>query len=97
MIKYIKPSNDKKYSNSFILRLFAELLLGSFSVSCGYRPSGMRIVGGSVAPINSWPWQAMLRNSYGSQFCGGSLIHPLWVVTATHCVQGKSASSVKVV
>ncbi|XP_022786238.1 uncharacterized protein LOC111326491 isoform X2 [Stylophora pistillata] len=66
------------------------------NATCGSRPSGTRIVGGSIALINSWPWQAMLQTSYGSQFCGGTLIHPLWVVTATHCVRGKSVSSVKV-
>ncbi|PFX28263.1 Transmembrane protease serine 5 [Stylophora pistillata] len=67
------------------------------NASCGSRPNGTRIVGGSIASVNSWPWQAMLKTSYGSQFCGGTLIHPLWVVTATHCVRRKSASSVKVV
>ena len=68
----------------------------SFIVPCGSRPSITRIVGGTVAPVNSWPWQAMLRDSSGSQFCGGSLIHPQWVLTATHCICGKSTSSVKV-
>ncbi|XP_078355036.1 uncharacterized protein LOC144639618, partial [Oculina patagonica] len=66
------------------------------NISCGSRPSSSRIVGGTVAPVNSWPWQAMLRDSSGRQFCGGSLIDPLWVVTATHCIYGKSPSSVKV-
>ena len=66
------------------------------SVSCGTRPSSSRIVGGTIAPINSWPWQAMLLDSSGRQFCGGSLIDPLWVVTATHCMYGKTASYVKV-
>ena len=87
MIKVFKQLHSETLLNCFFF----------FSVSCGYRQSGMRIVGGSVAPINSWPWQAMLRDSNGWQFCGGSLIHPFWVVTAAHCVHGKSASSVKVV
>ena len=76
--------------------MFNLFCLYFMSVSCGYRPRSSLIVGGTIAPVNSWPWQAMLLNSYGRQFCGGSLIDPLWVITATHCVDGKSASSVKV-
>ena len=49
-----------------------------------------------MAKVNSWPWQAMLVNSYGSQFCGGSLVDADWVVTAAHCVNGKSPSSIKI-
>ena len=67
-----------------------------FTVTCGVRPSSARIVGGTIAPVNSWPWQAMLRDSRGRQFCGGSLVHPQWVLTATHCIQGASPSLVKV-
>ena len=48
------------------------------------------IVGGTAAIKNSWPWQAMLRRTFGSPFCGGSLIAPQWVVSAAHCVKGKS-------
>ena len=65
------------------------------SGSCGSRPS-VRIVGGTEAPINSWPWQAMLMTSSNRQFCGGSLIDPSWVLTAAHCVRGLSSSKVKV-
>ena len=48
-----------------------------------------RIVGGEEA--GAWPWMtALIDNSYNSLYdghsCGGSLIHPNWVVTAAHCV-----------
>ena len=49
-----------------------------------------RIIGGKDAQSEDWPWMAALiySSSYSNesgQFCGASLIHPLWVVSAGHC------------
>jgi secreted trypsin-like serine protease len=51
------------------------------------------IVGGGPSTPGEWPWQVALINGAGvgpnfldDQFCGGSLIHPQWVLTAGHCV-----------
>lgn len=51
-----------------------------------------RIVGGTVAAPGEFPWQVgLLRASQAdnfiAQFCGGTLVAPLWVVTAAHCVK----------
>jgi len=43
-----------------------------------------RIVGGVEAVPGSWPWQAYLRFK-GEFTCGGTLIHPEWVISAGHC------------
>ena len=102
----IKKRNENKKNegmiNQYILfvvlffMLVINIIFSFVLVSCGNRPSGSRIVGGSAARVNSWPWQAMLLYTSGRQFCGGSLVDNYWVVTAAHCVNGKSPSSIKV-
>ncbi|XP_069028459.1 plasminogen [Embiotoca jacksoni] len=46
-----------------------------------------RIVGGCVSKPHSWPWQISLRTHSGIHFCGGTLIHRQWVLTAAHCLE----------
>ncbi|CAH2085620.1 unnamed protein product [Euphydryas editha] len=55
--------------------------------SCGERNEEARVVGGSTADLNAFPWIARLiyHNSFG---CGASLINDKYVITAAHCVKG---------
>ncbi|MCA1851455.1 MAG: serine protease [Beggiatoa sp.] len=52
-----------------------------------------RIVGGTETTITQCPWQTAIAfrpsvasgNSFQRQFCGGTLVTPIFVVTAAHC------------
>lgn len=52
---------------------------------CGVRPAGSRVINGQNASPHAWPWQISLRRK-GGHICGGTIIGPSWIVTASHCV-----------
>uniref|UniRef100_A0A3P9H685 Transmembrane serine protease 3a n=1 Tax=Oryzias latipes TaxID=8090 RepID=A0A3P9H685_ORYLA len=54
-------------------------------LECGSRPRYQtRVVGGNLSLPGQFPWQASLHFR-GEHMCGGSVISPMWIVTAAHC------------
>uniref|UniRef100_A0A670YT18 Peptidase S1 domain-containing protein n=1 Tax=Pseudonaja textilis TaxID=8673 RepID=A0A670YT18_PSETE len=50
--------------------------------------TGGRVIGGHNCKSNSRPYQAaIVTGDKGNRriYCGGSLVHPCWVLTAAHC------------
>jgi secreted trypsin-like serine protease len=59
-----------------------------------------RIINGSRSQSNDWPWMAAIissdRSPITGQFCGGTLIHPSWLLTAGHCADGETIDTIEV-
>ncbi|KAA0722686.1 Coagulation factor VII [Triplophysa tibetana] len=55
-----------------------------------------RIVGGTVCPKGHCPWQVLLK--YGEKgFCGGVILKPSWILTASHCLEKLNVKFLKIV
>ncbi|XP_032565249.1 transmembrane protease serine 4 [Chiroxiphia lanceolata] len=60
------------------------LVVSLFCSNCGQSIRTPRVLGGSPAAIEAWPWQVSLQYRR-EHICGGSIIDPRWVLTAAHC------------
>ncbi|KAM4797281.1 chymotrypsin-like elastase family member 1 [Rhinophrynus dorsalis] len=72
-----------------LLVLAALVLCGHCHQDLRFIEDSTRVVGGSNAAKNAWPWQISLQYLSGSSWyhtCGGSLIRADRVLTAAHCV-----------
>lgn len=77
-----------------MLKLLTVILLVT-SAQAFRRVQSGRIVGGAPIDISQAPWQvALLWNL--SQFCGGSIIGPSWVLSAAHCTDDGDFSGLSI-
>ncbi|XP_039492861.1 chymotrypsin-2 [Drosophila santomea] len=70
-------------------------LLTIAGVSHGAPQMG-RVVNGTDSSVEKYPFVISMRSSSGSHSCGGSIISKQFVMTAAHCTDGRTASSLSV-
>jgi secreted trypsin-like serine protease len=85
------------------MKRFALFLLAAVTFGPAPAPAGQpRIMGGGPAPSGAFPWMTAIlekhtADNWVAQFAGGSLIHPRWVLTAAHIVDGQKAADLQVI
>jgi trypsin len=78
------------------LRTFVATAAAVAAIAGPFTPA-KAIVGGAAAGTGDYPFMAAITDRDGFQYCGGSVISSLWILTAAHCVQGEQASRIRVV
>ncbi|KAH8417067.1 hypothetical protein KR222_002565, partial [Zaprionus bogoriensis] len=78
------------------LNTSALLLLTVACVGVSAAPPMGRVVNGTDARVENYPFVISLRGSTGSHSCGGSIISQQFVMTAAHCTAGRTASQLSV-
>jgi len=94
-VTFVNPNEEEDDFD----RGIQEILPRNQKYKCGVDSLGeSRIVGGQEASPHSFPWSVSLKVSWGTHFCGGSIINERFILTAAHCVAwGKEILRSKVV
>ena len=61
----------------------------------GHRPRAhVSVVGGAQASAGTWPWVAFVADVQNGTACSGTIVSPMLVLTAAHCVEDLSTGTV---
>ncbi|XP_051157100.1 chymotrypsin-2-like [Leptopilina boulardi] len=69
------------------------LLIFTFTLSLANRKISPRLVGGSQAHAEQFPYQVTLFELATGHICGGSILNEKWILTAARCVRGRHPTS----
>ncbi|XP_077423153.1 coagulation factor VII-like [Vanacampus margaritifer] len=95
-------------ADGYLLNADGRSCMAKDSITCGTTPvledpnkatqldPRARIVGGNECPKGECPWQVLLLYQ-GKGFCGGVIIKPVWILTASHCLEDAEAQFLNVV
>ncbi|NXI92371.1 ENTK Enteropeptidase, partial [Psophia crepitans] len=87
-----KAANDSLIFTKRWVEYYKAHFSMNISSTCGKhlvtQNNGTRIVGGSDARKEAWPWIVSLHFN-SRPVCGASLVSDEWLVTAAHCVYGR--------
>ena len=70
-------------------------LLAALVACLHFAAPAQAIVGGSPAS-EEYPWMGALMTE-DTQVCGGTLVHPEWVLTAAHCPENEDLGKLRIV
>jgi secreted trypsin-like serine protease len=68
---------------------------GNRTVSIDDNASPQKIIGGFPVAAGTYPFYAQFLSTGGSFYCGSSLVSPEFILTAAHCTEGETPSSIK--
>lgn len=77
-----------------------KLLLSFVTILLTLEPAvlaGPRVYGGSPVEITDVPWMAYVQYNIGFgfiEYCGGSIINEMYILTAAHCKSAKISHNV---